>query len=104
MFHIHSYYLEGGQWQAAVTVDSSSSSNNKYNINTAHVECKKKIDAGNNRGNWNHLKISQKIPQQHTGIARNQGTTGNSHTGHCTHISQSTKYKTFKWKTALHVP
>ena len=36
-------------------------------------------------GNWNHLKIIQKIPEQHTGKARNQGTTENSHIGHCTH-------------------
>jgi hypothetical protein len=51
MFHIHSYYLEGGQWQAAVTVDKNSGGgggggggggSNKCDINTAHVECKKK--------------------------------------------------------------
>ena len=30
--------------------------------NTAHVECKNKSDANNNRGNWNHLKIIQIIP------------------------------------------
>jgi hypothetical protein len=52
------------------------------NINTAHVECKNKCDTSNNRGNWNHLKIIQKIAGQHNGKARNQGTTENSHTGH----------------------
>ena len=35
--------------------------------------------------NWNHLKIIHKIPQQHIGKARNQGTTVNSHIGHCAH-------------------
>jgi hypothetical protein len=29
----------------------------RYNRNTAHVECKNKADASNNRGNWNHFKI-----------------------------------------------
>ena len=57
-----------------------------YNRNTAHVECKNKCNTSNNRGNWNHLKIIQKIPEQLTGIAQNQGTTENSHSGHCTHI------------------
>ena len=28
-------------------------------------------DTGNNRGDWNHLKITQAIPQQRTGKARN---------------------------------
>jgi hypothetical protein len=40
-----------------------------YDTNTAHVECKNKSDASNNWGNWNHLKIIQKIPEQHTGTA-----------------------------------
>jgi hypothetical protein len=44
-------------------------------------------------GNWNHLKIIQKIPEQHTGKARNQVTTENSHTGHSTHTSESTNIK-----------
>jgi hypothetical protein len=44
----------------------------------------KKSDAGNNRGKLNHVKISQKIPQQHTGKAHQQSTE-NSHNGHCTH-------------------
>jgi len=32
----------------------------------------------------NDLKVIQKIPEQHTGEARKQGNTENSHTGHCT--------------------
>jgi hypothetical protein len=31
-----------------------------------------------NKGNWNHLKIIQKIRKQHTGKARHQDTTKNS--------------------------
>ena len=60
------------------------------NRNTAHVECKNKSDASNKRGSWNHLKIIQKIPDQHTGKARNQGATQNSHTGHCADTPGST--------------
>jgi formate dehydrogenase assembly factor FdhD len=52
----------------------------------------KKSDANNNRGNWNHLKITT-IPEQHTGKAQNQKTTEKSHTGHCTNTSQSTNVK-----------
>jgi hypothetical protein len=35
----------------------------------AHVECKNKSYTSNNRGKWNHLKITQKIPEQHNGKA-----------------------------------
>ena len=49
--------------------------------------CKNKIDTSSNGGNWNHLKIIQKIAEQRTGKAQAQGTTGNSHTGHDTHTS-----------------
>ena len=34
-----------------------------------------KTDTSSNIGNWNHLQIIQKIPDQQTGKARNQGTT-----------------------------
>ena len=47
----------------------------------------------NNRGNWNHLKIIQKIPQQHNRKARNQGTTEDSHIVHCTHTEESIDVK-----------
>jgi hypothetical protein len=57
------------------------------------VECKNKSDTNKNRGEWNHLKITQKIPEQHTGKARNQGTKENSHTGHSTHMSESNDVK-----------
>ena len=52
-----------------------------------------KCHTSNNRGNWNHFQIIQKIPEQNTGKARNQGTTENSHIGHCTHTSESTNVK-----------
>jgi len=39
-------------------------------IHSAHVECEIKSDTSNNRGNWNHLKIIQTVPQQHTEKAR----------------------------------
>ena len=34
-------------------------------------KAKTKKDAVNNRGDWNHLKITQTIPEQHNGKARN---------------------------------
>ena len=37
-----------------------------YNRNTAHVECKNKGDTSNNRGDWDILKVFQKIREQHT--------------------------------------
>jgi hypothetical protein len=45
---------------------------------------KDKGDTSNYRGNRNRLKILQKIPEQHTGKARSQGTAENSHIGRCT--------------------
>jgi hypothetical protein len=47
----------------------------------------------NSRSNWNRLKITQKIPEQHTRKARNQGCTENSHGWHGTHASESTDIK-----------
>ena len=63
------------------------------NRNTAHVEYKNKNDTSNNGVYWNHLRIIQKIPEQHTGEARNQGTTKNSHIGHCTRTVESVNVK-----------
>jgi hypothetical protein len=45
---------------------------------------------------WNNLRTIHKIPEQHTGKARNQGTTENSHIGHCTHTSESADVKVQK--------
>jgi len=56
--------------------------NNNNNNNTS-----------NNRGDWNHLKVIQKIREQHTRKTRSQGPTENSHIGHCTHTSESTNVK-----------
>jgi hypothetical protein len=39
------------------------------------------------RGDWNHFKINQTVPEQRTGKGGNQGTTQNSHAGHCTHTA-----------------
>ena len=49
-----------------------------------------------NRGNCNHIKIIQKIPEKPTGKARNQGTAESSHTGHPTHTSETTNVKVQK--------
>jgi hypothetical protein len=58
-------------------------------------------------GNWNHFKILQKIHEQHTRKARNQGTTENSYIGHSTHTADSTNVvaqKSLILKTALYAP
>ena len=61
------------------------------------MECNSQSDISNNRGNWNHLKIihTRTIPEQHIGKARNEGTTENSHTGHCTHTAESANVKAY---------
>jgi Asp-tRNA(Asn)/Glu-tRNA(Gln) amidotransferase C subunit len=58
-----------------------------------YVERNNKCDTSNNRGNWNHFKIIQKIPEQRTGNPRSQGATENSHIGHGTHTAESTNVK-----------
>jgi hypothetical protein len=58
-----------------------------------NYERKNKCDTSNNRGNLNHFKIIQKIPEQRTGKLRSQGATENSHIGHCTHTAESTNVK-----------
>jgi hypothetical protein len=44
-------------------------------------------------GNWDHCRLIQTVPEQHMEKACNQGTTKNSHIGHCTHTSESTNVK-----------
>jgi hypothetical protein len=41
------------------------------NRNSAHVECESKSDVSNNKGYWNHFKITHKIPEQNRGKSRN---------------------------------
>ena len=57
------------------------------------MDCRCKSDTGNDKGNWKNLKIIQKIPKQHSLKARNQGTTENSHIGHCTQALESANAK-----------
>ena len=40
-------------------------------MNSAHVESESKGDTGNNRGDWDHFRITQTAPEQHTRKARN---------------------------------
>jgi hypothetical protein len=66
-----------------------------------------KGDASNNRGNWNHFKILQKILKQRIGKARYQGTTENSRAGHSTHTAGSANVEAQKsliLQTALYAP
>jgi hypothetical protein len=77
-----------------------------------NVECENKNDTSNNRGNRNSLEIVRKIPEQHTGKARNQGATkaailGTAHTHTHTHTLREVlvlKYKTYlTGEITLHV-
>jgi hypothetical protein len=71
------------------------------------VECKNKGDASNNRSNWNHFIIVQKILEQHTRKARYQGTTENSYIGHSTHTAESANVEAQRGlilKAALYAP
>jgi hypothetical protein len=54
---------------------------------------KNKDDTSNNGDNWNHLRNIHKIPAQHIGNARNQGTTEKSHIRHGIHTSESANVK-----------
>jgi hypothetical protein len=57
------------------------------------VDCKSKSDVGSNKGNWLNIKIIQKVPEQHTGKARKQGTEENSYVLHCTQALEGTHVK-----------
>jgi hypothetical protein len=57
------------------------------------VEYESKNDNSNNSGDLHLSKITQKIPQQHNKKARNEGTTKDSHIGHCTRIAESANVK-----------
>jgi hypothetical protein len=56
------------------------------------VECKKKVIPVVT-GNWNHLKIIQKIPKQHTRKTQNKGIKKKGNVGHYTHTWESTNVK-----------
>jgi hypothetical protein len=64
---------------------------------------KKRCDSSNNRGNWTHLRIIQKIPERHTRKAKNQVTTENSYMGHGTHTLKSADIKDVTLEIALPV-
>jgi len=57
------------------------------------VEKTNKSGTSDNRDNWNRLKVIQKIAEQHTVEALNEGTTENNHAVHCKHTSGSTNAK-----------
>ena len=63
------------------------------NRNTAYVKYKNYCDTSNNRDNSKHLKIFQKIPEQHNWRARCQRVTANRHIGHRAHTSESANVK-----------
>jgi hypothetical protein len=50
-------------------------------------------DTSNNRGNWNHLNIIQKIPEQHTGKHEIKELQKTAIFGTAAHISENTNAK-----------
>ena len=64
-----------------------------YNSNRVQVGLTNKSDITDKRGNWNHLKIIKKIPEQDTGRTLSEGTTESSHIGHCTYTAGSANVK-----------
>ena len=64
-----------------------------HNSNSAHVECENKSDTGNNRGDWDHFKIGQTVPDQHSAKGRIKVPAKNSHSGHCTQTAESAGVK-----------
>jgi hypothetical protein len=68
----------------------------KYKDLTVEVQCMWNVKTNVMpviTGNWNHLRIVHKLPEQHTRRVQNQGATGNSHIGHSTHTSESINVK-----------
>jgi len=47
-----------------------------------HVESESKSDTSNNRGDWNHFKITQTLPEEIKELHKN------SHIGDCTHTAE----------------
>ena len=53
-----------------------------------------KRDPSNNRGEWNHFKITQIIPEQHTKESMKlRNYKKNSYIGHCIHTAESANVK-----------
>ena len=63
------------------------------NRNTQNGECENKSGTSDNWDNWNHLRIIQKIPEQHTGTTRHQVATDNGLTGHWARTAGSVDVK-----------
>ena len=82
------YVSQSQQIQTPSTSVIFTEQNNNNNNNNNN-----KCDTSNNRNNWNHFKIIQKIPEQSTGNPLSQGATEKSHIGHCTHTVESTNVK-----------
>ena len=72
---------DGGKDGGGGDDDDEASSRNK-----ARVGYKNRSGNTDSRGNWDSLKMIQKIRAPHTGKAQGQGTANNSHIGHCAYI------------------
>jgi hypothetical protein len=57
------------------------------------VESKHNDNNSSDKYKYSHLKIIHNIPQQHTGKVQNQGSTENSHIGHCKITLERTNVK-----------
>jgi hypothetical protein len=57
------------------------------------VECESKTETDNKRTDLNYIKITQKIPQQHTAKTRIRGITETSHIWHCSQTAGNANVK-----------
>jgi hypothetical protein len=57
------------------------------------MESKNKSDTSTKSGTWNHIKITQTIPEQHIEKEGYEGTIENSHIGHFTNTLESPNVK-----------
>jgi len=76
-------------WQVNVTNRNFSSSTSTF-PSTTRVNNNIPVIIG---ASGNYPQTIQTVPEQHTRKAQNQGTTKNSHIGHCTHTVGSAKVK-----------
>ena len=57
------------------------------------MECESKSDTGNNGGDWNHFKVTKKIPKQSMGKHEIKELQKNSHIGQCIQTAGSANVK-----------
>jgi 1-acyl-sn-glycerol-3-phosphate acyltransferase len=98
---VHLYYNNDNMMMIIMVIiiilkrDQRKKSRRFYNTKSLPIEIhdmwnvKTEVVPVNNRNSWNHIKIRQKIPEQHTEKARHKGAAEKSLTGHCARTAGS---------------